>query len=269
MKTRHLLLISLLFATLILPFNHWGQGLIPQSALAESVAPEEDSVILRPFPTARITDAFAESGNLITQSSKMHFTGEDITTYTSVVDTLVNEIDAFVGDPKINSPEGLGVRDLDQILTRSRVLSSRVDALQERLSSTAMDLESESEQLMQSKERWKLTLERDSNDAPTPESRIGRIQQTIYKLDSVSALLQEDVALILEGQDALVDRKFKLEDLMSTSTDKLAVLEKNLLSLDSPGFFQDLSNLGNSVPAKHACGKFQIIFENRLQCLKD
>lgn len=198
--------------------------------------------MLRPFPAARITEAFTSSVNLIIQSGKKHITSEDLSRYTGEVDTLLREIDAFLGDPNISSLEGMGERDLDQITTRSRVLISRIDNVQGRLSTKALDLESESELLYQNKERWRLTLAAQS-EGSAPESRTGRIQQTMIKLDSVRAMLLEDVAVIMEGQDALADRKLKLEDLTGMAREMHTELGKTLMRINSPGFFKELSGL--------------------------
>jgi len=243
MKIDSKLFFALLFAAFLVPGPLMGQALIPQTPVEESDPPAEDSVVLRPFPAARITEAFATTGNLIIQSVKMHFTKADLATFTGQVDTLVREINGFLGGQNFNSLEGLGVRDLDQIIARSSILTGRVNALQEQLSTKALELESQNQQLRHNKVRWGLTLE-SQEEGSTPESRTERIQQAIHKLDSVRSLLQEDVALILEGQDALADRKLRLEELTEKARDMNAVLAKNLLSITRPGFFKDLSSLG-------------------------
>jgi hypothetical protein len=267
MKSRSFLLSALLFTLIMVPQGLLGQGFIPQTTLEESIPAEEDSVVLRPFPSTRITEAFAASGNLISQSVKKKFTEDDIARYESDIDTLLLEVNAFLGGPKISNLEELEVRDLDQIITRSRVFTGRIDAMQGRLSTVAQDLTNESELLYQNKERWRLTLESQKPEA-TPASRTERIRRTIQRLDSVRSLLQEDLALIVEGQDALSDRKLKLEELEDDAREMNAVLGKTLLRINMPGFFEDLSNMGKTDHVSLHVEAFKRSFQNDFQVLK-
>jgi potassium efflux system protein len=267
MKVRRFLLSTLLFTLAMIPPGLWGQGLIPQTSLEESAPAEEDSIVLRPFPAVRITEAFASSGNLITQSAKKHFTQVDIAMYTSEVDTLTREIDTFLGQPNIGNLEGLGVRDLDQIISRTRVFFGRIDQQQEKLSKVALELGNESELLYENSERWRLTLD-SQDEKSTPASRIERMLQTIQRLDSVRTLLQEDLALILEGQDVLADRRNKLEEVVDSSRQMIDALGKTLMRITAPGFFEELSNLGDPDLLNRHVDKLKSTFRNDYETLK-
>ena len=240
MKTSILQLFFILCFSMLSPTLLQGQGIIPQKSVEEVAEIARDSVVLRPFPAARITEAFSATGNQITQSARLHLTRTDIASFSIELDTLLSEIQVFMGDSVIQNIEELGIRELETIVNQARVLISELDDMQDRLSVRALEIESESQLLWESKERWRLTLDAQVLEE-TPESRVERIGRTMFRLDSVRSLLQQDVALMLEGQDQLADKKLILQDLVNDVRDRIAVLGKNLLNINAPGFFEELS----------------------------
>ena len=245
MKTRTLLFPAILLIAIIIPFNLTGQGVIPQTTQEERVQAQADSVVLRPFPATGITEAFRASNNLISQSGKMQLSKEFITGFTSAVDTLFSEISGFLGDSTIIKLEGISVRHLDLIIARSKVFTGRLDALQGRMSDMALDLESESHLLMKNRDRWLLTLDSRIEEEALA-SRIERIERTINNLDSVRSLIQEDLAIMLEAQDNLADKKQKLEEVVERVKEQKVLMGETLLTRDLPGFFKELSSPGDS-----------------------
>jgi len=156
---------------------------------------------------------------------------------------------------------------LEQINARSRVYLGRLDALQGRLSDVAQDLENTSAVLLRNRTRWQLTLEVQT-EGEGLESRTERIEGTLFRIDSVKSLLQEDLALILTTQDRLADKKLELEALVQRVKDQKVVVGENLLSIDMPGFFKDLSTLGDSAVFSIHAEKFKASVISDYQVMK-
>jgi len=245
MKYRSLLL-SVLLLTIFTLFTHIHcQNILPQPAQETPVQPQADSVVLTAFPATGITEAFSATGNLINESSKHHLSGRFVENFSREVDTLFNEVNGFLGDSSTVNLEGISVRVMDQVSARARAYASRLDIFQGRLSNAALDLESTSELLLQAKTRWQLTLDSQTEEEAV-ESRTERIGRTIFMIDSVKSILQEDLALILSTQDQLGAKMQELQLVVEKVKDKKISVGENLLTLDMPGFFKDLSSLGDS-----------------------
>lgn len=57
-----------------------------------------DSLELDPFETTNITEAFSQSGSLIIDAGRKHFSEEDILAYSSEVDSLQQAINQIRAD---------------------------------------------------------------------------------------------------------------------------------------------------------------------------
>ncbi|MCD4709858.1 MAG: mechanosensitive ion channel, partial [Bacteroidales bacterium] len=163
--------------------------------------------------------------------------------------------------------EGAGVRELDQISQRTMFFIDEIDALQDRLSKVAMELESESERLLGNIQRWRMTKEQGTGDKAM-ESRVLRIERTIHRMDSVRNLLQEDLVLILEGQDKLADKKAALEEVVSRVKDQKVMFGETMLTRDMSGFFKDLTNLRDSTLIRSHMKEFNGSIKDDLDLLK-
>ncbi|TFH24464.1 MAG: hypothetical protein E4H10_10610, partial [Bacteroidia bacterium] len=267
MKIRSLLLFTILFSLIVVPCSLRGQNILPKKTLEAPAPSQADSVALTPFPVTGITEAFSATGNLINESGKHHLTGKAVETFASQVDSLVNEINAFLGDSSTMSLQRTSGRILEQVSTRSRVYMGRLDALQTRFSAVAQDLESTSAVLLRNRTRWQLTLDSQTGEEAV-ESRTARIQRTLFKIDSVKSMLQEDLALVLATQDQLADKKLELETVVQRVKDQKVVVGENLLTIDMPGFFKDLSTLGDSAMFSIHAEKFKASVKSDYQMMK-
>jgi small-conductance mechanosensitive channel len=267
MKTRSILLSVLLPNIFFLSSNIIGQNILTQNTQETPAQVQTDSVVLTPFPVTGITEAFGATGNLITESGKHHLTGKFIETFSAEVDTLFKEVSGFLGDSTTILLEGISVRVMDQISARARVYIGRLDILQGRLSSTALDLESTLAVLLENRTRWQLTLDGQTEEEAV-ESRTERIGRTLFQIDSVKSILQEDLALILATQDQLGAKKLELQAVVQRVKDKKLVVGENLLTIDMPGFFKDLSNMGDSVLISSHVNTFKTSIRSDYDVLK-
>ena len=245
MKKRTLLLTALC----LIPFLHSGiisgQGILPVSSQEEAKPAEADTLPPQPFPAIGINSEFDKTNQLLNESGAKHLSQETATAFRTEADTLFAQIQGFLLDTSSNSLKDLSSRELDQLNFRAQFFTDQISNLQNRLSGISDELESSLMSLQRNREQWRLTRDQ-REEGMTLESRIERIGTTISQIDSVSSLLQSDLDLILKMQDQLAVNRSKLDRLMSAVRDQRQVLGQNLLIRDSPGFFEDLTNLHGS-----------------------
>jgi small-conductance mechanosensitive channel len=244
-----LLLSVLLTSVLFFPTNSSGQGIIPQEGLseaskAESSQAEADSLAQLPFPIVGITRELGVSERLLSQSQEADLDRETLEGFTSDVDSLVAHVELFLGDTVLYSLEELSTRELDQIQQQEKFFSDQIDGLMNRLSRVASELEEQILKLQVNKQRWTLTLDQGAAD-PALEARIERIESTIQRIDELSKDLQDDLVNVLGSQDNLNEKLTELEELLTSVREQKAVLDATIFKRDVPGFFKDLSSLGN------------------------
>jgi potassium efflux system protein len=223
-------------------------------------APRQDTVVLLPFPPTGITEAFVESGNLITESGKHLLTGEQVTVFTGEVDSIFSTIDGFLQDTAVVSLEGISAREMDQISLRASSYRNRLDEEQARLARSARELEDVSQSLADNKQRWVLTL-KGTPEEEMMESRVEHIRKTTRELDSARALIQEDLGILLGLQDRISDRKTRLEEVEQHVREKKDLLGRSLFTRDMPGLFRELSGFRDTT----LLGTHREVFMNSLR----
>ncbi len=242
MTIRTLLLPAIFFTILISPRNLSGQEIFPQSTQDQTALVEADSVALQPFPTIGITDAFVASNRLINAAENKQLTEEDSSSFTSQVDTLLSKTNVFLGDSTTVTLEDMSIRELDHLSQRAQMLMDQIEGLQSRFSRTAGELEAESAQLQDNRNRWQLTQEQGIDDQAL-ESRAVHIETTIQRIDSVINLIQNDLMFLLDEQDKLADMNTRLEEEVSRVKNQKLQFGQTIFKKDVPGFFKDLANL--------------------------
>ena len=127
-----------------------GQAIIPQTST--------DSVRIRPFESAAITEAFTASNNLISESGKEYISEEVIDGYTSEIDTLFSTIRQFLADSTVIKLQEVSIRELESISHRATSYMGSLDQLQGRLSKGSKELEEIAGRLDQNRQRWPMPL---------------------------------------------------------------------------------------------------------------
>jgi len=244
MKIRTLLLPAIFLVTLMLPRNLDGQDIFQQATQEEAPQVSSDSVAIQPFSLIGITKEYGATNRLIQEAGKKHLTEEVRGGFTREVDSLVLESNVFLNDSTTRTLEGISSRELDHIIQRAQFLKDQIDEVQADLSSVAEEIESQLVLLHNNRQRWQLTMEQ-AADQQALESRVERVGGTIQQIDSVSMLLQSDLVFLLEEQDKLVDKKVELEEVVSSVKNQKILLGETIFHRDVPGFFKDISNLGN------------------------
>lgn len=239
-----------------------GQGLLPQST-QETVVAAQDSARIVAFSATEITEAFSHSNALISESGKRHLSGELQEAYRKEVDTAFSVIDHFLGDSTLVNLEGINVRELNQISQRAEYYLDILNRIQERLAKEALDIEVVSSNLQVEKKRWELTLLQFTSEEMI-EERLGRIQRTIHRLDSIQTLLKGDMSIMLALQDNILDKKNDLDILGTRVKQQKALLGERLFSKEMPGFFKDIRQPGDSaIFEKHIAQMRKTILNDR------
>jgi potassium efflux system protein len=242
MKTDRSRALSMVFLAQILSQVILGQGIIRPAG--QEGAPGQDTAVKQvlPFSPSGITEAFAETFDVITRSGLAQFPEEAILKYKEEVDTLVSAIDVFLSDTTLERFAGVGVRELDNINGKSNILLGNVGQLQSRLSKEADRLEESTSNLSIYKRRWELTAAGFTKDELT-RARLTRIDETMFKIDSVRSLLQADLDAVMVQQDRLSERRNQMEALQARIKDQKMLLGEKLFRRDMPGFIEGLSGL--------------------------
>lgn len=237
-----------------LPQGVLGQGILNQGNRGEQVTEGASDTVwerIVPIPGTRITEAFNDAFNLVKSAGKKQLTGEEIRDFSDRIDTLFSMTDPFLADTIFRDFQGVTIRELDYIHDRADYYLDQVADLQWRLSGESGQVSGASSQLSALRRRWQLTLENQEREEVPPE-RLTRIVRIIHQMDSVRQLLQQDLGIILHLQDRLADKRIALETLQENVREKQETLGRNLFSADMPGFFRELSQLGDkSLAGRH------------------
>jgi len=245
MRTRFRFHMSLLLILFISMASLFGQGVIPQTTQETSPVAEADSVIIHPFETTEITEAFNQSYSLISSSSNLHISEEVMSDFTTEIDTLFGVISQFMDDTTVVSLKGVSTRELGQITQRADYYIQELGKLQDVFSNKVEELELSADVLESNKNRWQHTLESSADD-DLLEERAQRMNKTIHRLDSVRGILHADMRFLLSQQDRLSEKRNELEVLKDRVKDQKVLLGEQLFTLELPGFFRELSNLKDS-----------------------
>ncbi len=267
MKQRSLLISALFLIVSLISFQVRGQAVLSQDTEEQLTQTETDSVVLQPFPSTGITQAFSATNSLIIESGRQHLSEETLQKHTAEIDSLFSEINGFLGDSSIVSLEGISVRELDEISNRARAYESRLDTKSEELTGVARQLENEAARVFQTRTRWQLTLEDRAEDEALAQMD-ERIQRTLFRLDSVRTVLQGDLSQIREGIDVLANRRLQLENLQERIRAQKVMVGENLFKIDMPGFFKDLSRLGDTTLINLHVTRFTTTLKNDYLALK-
>jgi len=267
MKIRTLLLSVLLTSVLFFPSNSFGQGIIPPESQNESTQAEADSLSQLPFPVVGITRELGVSERLLSESEDLDLDQETLDGFASDVDSLLAQVEFFMGDTAIYSMEGLSTREMDQVGQRNQFYVDQIDDLTNRLSKVAKELENQMLKLQVNRQRWILTMDLGEADAIL-ETRVERIESTLLRIDEVMKTLLNDLVYVLEEQDNLYESRAELEELLSRVEEQKAVLGETLLRRDVPGFFRDLGTLGDKTLMESHWEEFKNSFRTDLTLLR-
>ena len=222
-----------------------GQGILnPQNEDRNGTEPT-DSIEIRPFRTSRISSALNESYAQINEAGSNRIPISQLSAFKARIDTLSGSIAAFMGDSALRSLERMSLRELDNTDNRADFYLGELTRVQDRLSRSSRETTRYAEQLQETEKRWMLTLETTPAEE-MPESRQERIREITQQADSMQNVLARDLEVVLTFQDRLAGLAADLEGLQSGISDQKLLLGERMLTRDMPGFFSDLSTLGDT-----------------------
>jgi potassium-dependent mechanosensitive channel len=245
MNKRPLLSLMLLIALfwLFLPLR--GQIDLQNSKQEEAPRSASDTVVLKPYSPAEITEAFNSTNSQINTALKKHLSPQTRKLYSSQIDTLLAGINRFLNDSSLVDLGGKSSRELDQVNQRALFYLDKMKGQQERLSRIALDIQGETELLQGTLRRWQLSLKQ-GGELQMMELRVKRIEASVQRIDSVRNLLLSDLVFMVGQQDHLASRKTDLQELLSRVKEQNILLGVTILSRDEPGFFRALGGMKDS-----------------------
>lgn len=227
------------------------QGIISNGARDQERREIPDSLEVRPFSTAEISGAFSLSNSLISQAEEIDLSISELRRNREEMDTLFSVIDHFLKDSSVMRLEGGSIRELDNISQRIDFYSGEAGKIRNRLSVKVVETEVVLKEIAATEQRWQRTMVELLGEE-LYENRLYRIERTSHRLDSVSGLLQGDLEEMLVQQGRLTDKQNELETLTVRVREMRARLGERLFTREMPGFFRDLSSLGDSaMVSKH------------------
>ena len=90
-----------------------GQGVLTPAKQENQPPPDTAIVQILPILVSNITAASNESFTLINESGNLRLTEEEINDFSNQIDTLISEIDPFLGDSLLMSFEAFNIRELE------------------------------------------------------------------------------------------------------------------------------------------------------------
>ncbi len=245
MKFKCICLIPFILIILSFSISVSGQGVLTSAKQENQPQPDTAIIQILPIPVSSITAASNESFTLINESGNLRLTEEEINDFSNQTDTLISEIDPFLGDSLLMSFEGFNIRELENTSSRANIYFEQLSQLEQRLVKRSKGSEEAVAKLTYADKRWKLTLEQ-STEREIPDALQNRMVRIIHDIDSVKTILQADFETILLQQNRLSDKKNELELLQNRIKDQRLLLGGSLFSRNMPGFFEDLRNLKDS-----------------------
>lgn len=245
MKYRIFRLLSILFIISFLAPALTGQNILNPTQKEPDTPQDTTAAPILSVPVSRISQVSNENMNLVNRAGADRLTEAEIEGYTSEIDTVFATIDTFLNDTLYRTFNGFASRDFDNTSGRTDIYLNQIAAEQGKLTKRYTGLVDDFNALDAANKRWMATLDQ-SASSDIPEALVGRINQTMHSIDSVSAFLQEDIKKLLLQQDLLLDRKNKLESLKVRIQSARLSLSEHMFSRDMPGFFKDLSSFKDS-----------------------
>ncbi len=183
------------------------------------------------------------------------------------IDSFFVGLDLFLVDTIFQNLDGMNSRDLENAEARIKLFASQVITMQDLPNKKYKSLEEKSEELTEAKKKWQLTRENKAGNE-IPEPLIERIDETINSIDSVKAILQQDMTELLLIQDRILDRDNRLLALQINIQNALQALDQNIFVRDVPGFFKELSNVTDTALIPAHMKAVKRTFENDRQVIK-
>lgn len=244
-----------------------GQEILPIQNQVEESEIDPDTLQILYVEATEITAGFKESNSLLIEAGKRHFTRETISQYTEEVNALFSDIRHFMRDTIVVGKNGISFRELDVISQQTKFYLEEVKGLQQSLSDKATGLNTYAQLLINNKQDWEQVLEVAQRDE-IPLDRIGRINKTTVRLDSLRMLLQGDLEKILKQEDRLTDQINDLDKLQVWVEEQRVLVGESFFTRELPGFFESLSEPEDTLLVQKHLKQIKKSFKTDLEIVK-
>jgi len=233
------LLILLLLSGLLKGQN------IPIPSKEQEVQTTGDSTVITPIALTDIPVATDQSFTRVRELSRKRLSQEEKDGMVSEVDTILHTCNEFLDDTLKTSVEMVNSRELQHMLNRADILAKQLTDIQDKLGRKSTSTEAAIVEMSDLQKRWKLTREK-ATEEEVPAALMERIDQIIYGIDSVTALMRSDLEFLVEQQNRLSDEGIRLNLFHDKVRNELDYLGARIFERDMPGFFKVLPELKKS-----------------------
>jgi len=241
MNHRTLPLIPILLILFLLGPALSAQNILNPGQEAATAPNDTTASLIQPVSVSEISRVSNDNVNLVQQAGADRLSEAEAMGFKSEIDSIFATVDTFLNDTTYLNFDGFTGRELDNADGRTDIYLGQIAGEQGKLTRRYENLLNQYNEFDVANKQWQATL-----DQPTasdiPEALLGRINQTMYSIDSTRSYLQEDMKKLLVQQDRLLDRRNRLEAMKTRIQSARLNLSEKMLRRDMPGFFKDLSS---------------------------
>jgi small-conductance mechanosensitive channel len=189
--------------------------------------------VIQPIPLGELNSASSAAISLFSRTGSGKLKPAERNQLKEDTDSLVSQVNVFIADTAEMILDQLNFRQLEVINNMLVFLSEQISDIQKGIDRRLADIQSSQDQLARNRKRWVLTSESISRGT-APETVTRRIRNTIYKNDSVFALLQNDIDFLLTQSDRLTSQQIRLDQFELELEDQERERAMNVLQRDMP-----------------------------------
>lgn len=192
------------------------------------------------IPLTGINKAAAEAASLYSRIQETQMEDDFQKSLEERNDTLISRVQTFLRDSGLIQPDLLNIRELDKLNKQRMAMDARLQAAQEEVSSLLRELESGKEKLRRSRERWEVTRN-DMSGREVPVTILNRISSVLNKNDSLTGVLDEDMAFVLRELDRVTDMQIRMDQVKTKLEAAGRLTGERIFRKDLPPLWKDFS----------------------------
>ncbi len=266
MKSKHILFLTRLFASLFLFAALFTQGVTAQEKSADATQSVSDTVVILPIPPTELIVEYENTAELLSKKGKLQISDEDLEEFDYKRDTILSSVDGFLERDILRSLEGSNIRELDNARYLVAMHIDQIEDFQLSMTKRTREIMDASIELGRNKRRWELS-KAGAVEVGIPDVVRTRIDQTIRQLDSVNLMLQEDFSNLLIEENSLSERNSQLKALLDSISIRKQAIGESLYSLDSDPLIEEFTPKDTAI-AQHHKEQFRALLHADIALIK-
>jgi small-conductance mechanosensitive channel len=204
-------LILVLGLGILIPVLTFSQSLLqPLQGGSTKAAEDTTRAVVQPIPLAEINTASTEAFQLFARVRNVRMQPEMRREIARNVDSVYARVDEFLSDTAIYNLEMLSFREQENLNTSLQLLDQEITGVLSTIRKNISETQAGAGLIARSKRRWQLTSDMVRREN-APEAIQRRVQNILYRSDSINLLLQSDIDFLLTQADRITDQQIRLE----------------------------------------------------------